>query len=817
MSQHEDAGESNADSMPTLDELNAQFPNLEITRLVGRGGMGAIYHARQTSLDRDVAIKLIAKEVSADPAFVERFEREAKTLAKLSHPNIVTIYDYGHTADGMAYLILEYVDGINLREAISSGSVESDEALEIVSTICGALEFAHSKGVVHRDIKPENILLGEDGNLKVADFGIAKILDDSVPTPTLTATRQVLGSLHYLAPEHLEAPEQVDHRVDLYAVGVIFYELLTGQLPLGRYEAPSQISGRLDKRLDGIVMKTLNRRPQQRYQTAAELDSDIEQIATSTDVASEPPEINRDASETPLEESNAGQQTISVPFTSETMEGLAEVVGVIGVRDGNLYAEFRVRDAIFGHVKSKTHIIEIPRRNLTRVELTRGILGSKLVITADTISAFGELPNAETGRTSVKIKRRDESAAREIPHALGFDSVQTVARQSTSGPLRWPDEPAESERRLFGTLMVVSGVLNWVTIAVGVMLMAGVFNDRALVFGIGWIILMALLSVLQFVTGIISLVGPARLLGLLTSFASMVPITPIWLISCPAGIWMVKRTKNASKVALAVESKRGVGATTIMLLRESRMARISSIAGTIGAALVFAALVAVRGGYYETEVEYRIINQSVDRETIGRAIQGRLSSVEGLKGIEYIPDLEPTRVVISSWQRDLQSIHERMLVRDVPQLVWLKTNDASTEASKTEDGNKQLAVVEGMETDGFCEIESTLGKSLVYVNEPFELAPNAVAGVSLFNSYEDPKLTIELTKEGREQLSQLTEGTIVGIGMVVDGLIEGIASEATISQRRITFQLSPKSELSGEAIEASIRGPNLPTALERLP
>jgi serine/threonine protein kinase len=132
-------------TLPSLEELNAQFPQLEITRLIGPGGMGAIYHARQTALDRDVALKLIAKEVSPDAAFVERFEREAKTLAKLSHPNIVTIFDYGHTPDGTAYLILEYVDGINLREAISSGNVGSDEALEVVSTICGALEYAHSK------------------------------------------------------------------------------------------------------------------------------------------------------------------------------------------------------------------------------------------------------------------------------------------------------------------------------------------------------------------------------------------------------------------------------------------------------------------------------------------------------------------------------------------------------------------------------------------------------------------------------------------------------------------------------------------------
>ncbi|MEM8680698.1 MAG: protein kinase, partial [Planctomycetota bacterium] len=278
-----------AASLPTLEELDHQFPQLELTRLIGRGGMGAIYHARQKTLDRDVALKLISKEVCSDPAFVERFEREAKALAKLSHPNIVTIFDFGRTEDGTAYLVMEYVDGINLREAISAGGIGSDEALEIVSTICKALAYAHSKGVVHRDIKPENILLGEDGSLKVADFGIAKIVDDSVRTPTLTATRQVLGSLHYLAPEHLESPADVDHRVDLYALGVIFYELLTGQLPLGRFEPPSVVRGEVDGRLDAVVLKTLSRRPAERYQHAVELESAVDELlVTPTGSAARP-------------------------------------------------------------------------------------------------------------------------------------------------------------------------------------------------------------------------------------------------------------------------------------------------------------------------------------------------------------------------------------------------------------------------------------------------------------------------------------------------------------------------------------------------
>ena len=160
----------------------------EIIEQAGAGGMGEVYRAKDTRLDRTVAIKILPDSIAGNAGFKERFEREAKTLARLSHPNIVTIFDFGRTIDGQAYLVMEFVDGINLREAMASNSVAREDALGLISTICKALEYAHSKGVVHRDIKPENILLGEDGTVKVADFGIAKIVDNSISTPTLTAT-----------------------------------------------------------------------------------------------------------------------------------------------------------------------------------------------------------------------------------------------------------------------------------------------------------------------------------------------------------------------------------------------------------------------------------------------------------------------------------------------------------------------------------------------------------------------------------------------------------------------------------------------------
>ena len=172
--------------------MASRFPQLEILELLGRGGMGAVYKARQKGLDRLVAVKILPPEVGADPAFAERFTREARALARLSHPNIVAVYDFGRphspspsgrgTASGargegsLFYFVMEYVDGVNLRQAIQAGGMSPKEALAIVPQICDALQFAHDEGIVHRDIKPENILVDKRGRVKIADFGLAKLL-----------------------------------------------------------------------------------------------------------------------------------------------------------------------------------------------------------------------------------------------------------------------------------------------------------------------------------------------------------------------------------------------------------------------------------------------------------------------------------------------------------------------------------------------------------------------------------------------------------------------------------------------------------------
>ena len=160
---------------PTVEDITKLFPQLEILELIGKGGMGAVYKARQKELDRIVALKILPPGIGDDPAFAGRFAREAKALAKLNHPGIVTIYDFGR-ADGLFYFLMEFVDGVNLRQLLHAGRVSPREALAIVPQICDALQFAHDQGIVHRDIKPENIMVDRRGRVKVADFGLAKIM-----------------------------------------------------------------------------------------------------------------------------------------------------------------------------------------------------------------------------------------------------------------------------------------------------------------------------------------------------------------------------------------------------------------------------------------------------------------------------------------------------------------------------------------------------------------------------------------------------------------------------------------------------------------
>ncbi len=275
--------------------LAPHFPQLEILECLGRGGMGVVYKARQKALNRFVALKILAPERSTDPGFAERFTAEARMLASLNHPNIVTIHDFGESG-GFYHLVMEYVDGVNLRQAMTAGRFTPEQALAIVPPVCEALQYAHDHGVVHRDIKPENLLLDQQGRVKVADFGIAKLLGsataggpgttaaDTVPVnapPAGAVGPDTLGASAAGTPQYM-APEQrargpVDHRADIYSLGVVLYELLTGETPKTSLEAPSR-KIQIDVRLDEVVLRALAVAPELRFPTATEFRTRVEAL-----------------------------------------------------------------------------------------------------------------------------------------------------------------------------------------------------------------------------------------------------------------------------------------------------------------------------------------------------------------------------------------------------------------------------------------------------------------------------------------------------------------------------------------------------------
>ena len=274
---------------PLLEDIARHFPQLEIIELLGFGGMGAVYKARQREIDRLVALKILPSESASDPGFAERFTREARALAKLSHPNIVALHEFGHV-DGLHYFMMEFVDGLNLRQLEQAGRLSAREALKIIPQICEALQFAHDEGIVHRDIKPENVLLDKKGRVKIADFGLARILGHEPEDFRLTRAREVMGTPHYMAPEQVETPQSVDHRADIFSLGVVFYEMLTGELPLGKFAPPSH-KVQVDVRLDEVVLRALEKEPARRYQHASEVKTDMETIMTHQPALATSPEV----------------------------------------------------------------------------------------------------------------------------------------------------------------------------------------------------------------------------------------------------------------------------------------------------------------------------------------------------------------------------------------------------------------------------------------------------------------------------------------------------------------------------------------------
>ena len=282
---------------PTAEELHAILPQYEIVKMLGRGGMGAVYMGRQTALDRPVAIKILSAQLEeSDMGFTERFKNEARAMGKLNHPAIVSVYEFGQHESGLLYIVMEYVDGTDVAKMIAkSGRLHTEHAMAITAHVCDALAYAHERGIIHRDIKPANVMVDYDGSVKIADFGLAKVSTSNGSTLGLTQSGMAMGTLHFMAPEALMLGTAVDQRADIYAVGVMLYQMLTGKLPQGMFKMPSlQVPG-LDPRYDGIIAKAMMEDRAARYQSARELRTDLDGILTQPVVKLEPASMGQAA------------------------------------------------------------------------------------------------------------------------------------------------------------------------------------------------------------------------------------------------------------------------------------------------------------------------------------------------------------------------------------------------------------------------------------------------------------------------------------------------------------------------------------------
>ena len=272
----------------------------ELHRRLGRGGMAEVYLARDQLLDRPVAVKVLFPALATDAGFVERFRREAQAAANLQHPNIVSVFDWGE-ANGTYFIVMEYVEGLTLAEQLrEEGRLHPDRAAEITADIAAALGFAHRNGVVHRDVKPGNVLITRDGGVKVADFGIARAISDS-GDQNLTKTGSVMGTATYFSPEQARGAA-VDPRSDLYSLGVVLYEMITGRPPFAGDSAvaiaykhvqenpvpPRRIDPHLPETLEAITLKTLAKNPANRYPSAQDLRADLRRYLDGKRIMAEP-------------------------------------------------------------------------------------------------------------------------------------------------------------------------------------------------------------------------------------------------------------------------------------------------------------------------------------------------------------------------------------------------------------------------------------------------------------------------------------------------------------------------------------------------
>jgi tRNA A-37 threonylcarbamoyl transferase component Bud32 len=554
---------------PAPAELGRHFPQLEILQLLGQGGMGAVYKARQTKLDRLVAVKILPPEVARDPAFAERFTREAQALARLNHSHIVTVHDFGDV-DGLYYFTMEFVDGHNLRDLLQDGALPAAQVLAIVPQLCDALQYAHDEGLVHRDIKPENILLDKRGRVKIADFGLAKLVGLTPAYLTLTGTHEVMGTLLYMAPEQMKRTHTVDHRADIYSLGVVLYEMLTGELPLGRFAPPSHKAA-VNERLDHVVLRALAREPAERYQDAGAFKQDVERALEGM----APGAMGRVSARKAGHPLAVGGRRVwpSARFDIRTQGNEVAARGLMGLDEEALILEFEfAKNSLLK--KFKAFLKEPGRPQEVRIPLHEiaslapgwgwGRPPRSLILRTMRLSALAGMPGTKQGQVQLFIPRADRPVARHL--------VEGIARMASESGGPDPTEAffdrdqARSEVAVPATGLLVSGVLTLFSWAAAGLVLAAMQSDWNRAIPTFELVLTALTGVVIAAVSGVLITGAMKMLRLrwypvaaTAAIVAMIPWSPAWLVSLPFGIWACIVLGRPAVAAAFLSAERGVG------------------------------------------------------------------------------------------------------------------------------------------------------------------------------------------------------------------------------------------------------------------
>lgn len=531
-----DARESlGVEPLPDPAALAQSFPQLEILERIGAGGMGTVYRVKQRHLDRPAALKVLNPRLANEPGFQERFAREARLMARLVHPNIALVFEFG-TCGEFNYLLMELIEGVNLRSAIRNKTISPQQALEIVPQLCDALQYAHEQGVIHRDIKPENILIDRGGRVKLVDFGLAKLNRDLREPFSLTGSQQIMGTMNYMAPEVWERQGPIDHRADIFSLGVVFYELLTGELPLGRFAPPSERAN-VDQRLDSIVLRTLAKDPQARYQSAGEIKTAVGISANDR--------LGLPAGHVHLA-SESREFVAGIPIQLGDNVNNWETTGMVSLFSDRVRLEYSRKDNWFGTDRGIREIA-IPLRDIARVRRVNGPLTKGLEIHTKTLSSLKDFPYVSGRGVFIYIKRSDIGLRDRL-----YQELTQLIGQPAEAAHETELEIENTRRRIRGPAngLILSGIFDLLAAAGGlVIVFLSLANGERSVFqilmgiGIVWHALLGLF--LMFAAGR-QLVLRNFGLGMTAFIAGLVPLHAGWLVGLPSGIWGLIALTNPS-------------------------------------------------------------------------------------------------------------------------------------------------------------------------------------------------------------------------------------------------------------------------------